>query len=1321
MKKKFLSFLIAIFMFIPAIFMSACGTKSQDPDKNSGGANSKPKTQYEEMTVIADGIIKAFNLSDEEVQTVKLDDKLFSTSPADFNRNLHNELVRRFNEGTPCKYPLSETWFKGMCVALFSVPIGCGDILETRFKDKNLYDTVIRVECQEEALDGAGQPIQNPDGSYQMITTYQYVVTKSITDTQKVIYLSDEKGMLVRAELEFVDEYNFSFSYTDFELDEHGNVRYIDWCYGDSDKHLVELSYLFDQANGFATWFDGLETYELESERDGNIIAAVSEYTCQQIDFEALKAEIIAATTSYKYTITREEMDAATYVYVEDSLEEQASILGPFAGGVNAGMLYHIDENYTGETLTLPDYIDSFTVGLRIPSSVKKIIIPDNVKYVKVGNQQLDSAEGIDNVSPDTEYVPINYEYATRMMSYLFEVIETDPDRDFVVKPYTGEILFSNTNELLCRDEKDNYYIKLKDKQNNPKEVIFQAKDISGFTKNYQPTKVTINTSDFYINGVPRGYISFGEAKNITIYSLENKPIQINADGKYQLDQYRFKAIEDGYYYNEQHETIYIREKYIYVKDANQEQQFGSFAYNVTHEMFKNTILEQYELACISGLKQEIYNQIDVSVNLKEVEIITDEQVAAFGFVFKDGDCDNLDKVKITFTKKYEAEGEMIHYGEDYLVSLNYSKTPYIKTLEVNAPKGRMSIYDTSNNGQYTKIEDLSINSQYTRLILADLEIQGSWALTLPATFTHFGVTGSEDDSAIIKGNLDIYTESKICPLSVEYDYKEEYFYDEQNGIGHLFKTVTSAETDSFHVDGKLNLHTPFTIEEIVSMKEWFRTADRGYVDEYSPNYHQFYTYLLSAHTDVNVYTPFGAKIINVEEVNQSNYKYKSVVSFDVASFDINDYVYYSLGARAQVVKGDQQVTSLHNIALASGDNIFTITISDEQGDSEDIVYTINVYRHSYNTVSCTVTNMDVSMPDFVFNSGSDVKIVAPDGYDFQDVKVIIDGVPTRLYEYSGNYTSGTDYIDEKGVDVQYYRFIGLEEDLELAIELAYKEYNIVYNGKHMASERTFTSYDTYTMQTSAFATMPTDVIEGFVVTEWYDNEYFIGEPITSLSFEGKYETIKLWAKIEPIEIDIRYEYSSRMTHRFTTLPTKYARIMYEEEYGYWSESIAIQNSEFHQYNSTLQGYMATLYHTDSIPDEYSSIYSLSYDMEIQSKFPNAFIDGYITIYVDLYEIQYQFQLLVNENWDSWEESGCVIDEQALPDYEFAGSSYCLNYTVENDGFTLPTVTKSGYNFVGWKVSLTSQSNLTDGSIITELPSGTYGSFVLIVQFEPQV
>lgn len=1329
MKKKFLSFLIAIFMFIPAIFMSACGGGPKKEDSNKD-ASTKPQTQYEEMAVIAENIMSTFDFEDEEVQTAKLEEQLFSTSQgADSNLAIHNELVKRLKQGTPYKYPLSKTWFQGMCVSLFSVPIGCGDILRDKFKDNNLYGTVIRLPYETEVLDGDGQPIQNPDGSYQMQTAYQFVVTKSVSDTKRVIYMRDDsvyngEQSVMRAELVYIDEYNFSFTYTDFGYDEQGNITYVDWCYGDSDKNLVEMYYSNNFNGGYATWFDGIETYEIEPTLEPEVIANANQYLREQIDFVSLKNEVISSTQSHKYEFSREEMDRAAFVYVEKVLEEQEQELGPFAGGVNAGCLYNVDETYTGTTLTLPDYIDSFQAGLRVPNSVTKIIIPDNVKYVKVSQAALDYAEGITNTEPGLGFVPITYEYAKNNLDKLFEKNIPDPDGRSQVIGFTGEILFSDSSELFEKDEKNNLYLKLFDKNSNLKQLLFYANDIQSYVDILQPTKITINTSDYIeVPEVPINFMSYEWAWDQLIYRAEDvdrtTPLQLY-EGRYTISEYKSKAIEDGYYFSDAIGVMYICKGFIYVPDPNfvePDQSTLPFSSYISYDKFKQHLIDEQDIECIKGLRNTINEAVDVSKNLKEVEFITDEQTIMFDFLFKDNNKHSLDKVKITFTKLYQANPGEELYGEDYMVHFGNGKVNVINDLNITTPKGRLSVYG-NGGGEKIQIGNLSLNGEHTILCLATMEVAGNTTINLPASFICFRDIGSNTgDWVTFKGDLTIYTNSKISPLSVNYDYDSDYFFD--GSYGGYIHTIKSAYYRSINVLGDLNIYSQFTASELAGMEAYFKNHGTGYIDEYDTNYHKFLTYLLSEFTDANVHIGFSAASKNMQEVEDSTYVYKAEVDYDQATFDIKDFFYYSSNASVQVKdsKGTD-ITNTQAIALNNGDNIFTVTFKDTEGDSEDIVYVFNIYRYASNTVNITINNMSVTMESIVFNSGSDVKIYAPEGYDFKGISYKDGDEVKNMYNYPGSWNESSDYDHNTGVITEYYMFYDLSQDLELVIDLEYKEYGIIYTGRHMDSERNFTFESYYTIQSEALETIPSDIIPGFVATEWYDNEFCQGEPVTSLSFEGKYETIKLWAKVEPIVIDINYAYLDGMTHRFTTLPTKYARIMYNQEFGYWEESISVYVNEIHEYNSTLKGYTTTLYYNENCLSEHETLYTLSFNQLIVN-YPNMFTDGYITIYVEEFELKYQFYLVASENWDNWADSGCVIDEQALVGYDDSSdSSYIMNYTVNNDGFTLPTVTKSGYNFVGWKVSLNSPSNLTDGSIITNIPSGSYGSFILIATFE---
>lgn len=410
MKKKILSVILSIFMFVPCMFfLTACGNNGGG--NNGGGNNSQSQNlEFSEYETMIFNIATSYDVnlggndsnnavsanSSNANKTMK--SAIFNASP------LTKKSALLANENSLEK-PIYEQIFDSVNGEADKVDANekIGRIMDTMY-GRAFYYTLAAGKCLRDSYNytnfyGVTASGIIPNGQHEQ---QGYYIVKKIDDNNfKLVSLIMEKpydseinqqsflssAMIV--DIFYVDKSNFKFEYRNYE--DYGKL--ISYAYGDSDSRFVYSEYSkinIETEKWEDTYqniiFDGTNAFETQKEDLGKQV--------QEIVFNAKKLnaflnECRALQYNKIQIIENEKLNdaiAAYAMYIYNDGEPGVYF------DIRNGVLYDfdfIDENrqlsgignYGSSTLVIPNNVKGIYAYIRFPADVEKVIVPETVEY----------------------------------------------------------------------------------------------------------------------------------------------------------------------------------------------------------------------------------------------------------------------------------------------------------------------------------------------------------------------------------------------------------------------------------------------------------------------------------------------------------------------------------------------------------------------------------------------------------------------------------------------------------------------------------------------------------------------------------------------------------------------------------------------------------------------------------------------------------------------------------------------------------------------------------------------------------------------------
>lgn len=479
MKKKFVLFLLSIFMLIPfGITATGCGGGN-----DSGGGLQN--LQLDEYKTIATKIIQSFSSVDGVTVSNPAREGGAIRLTSNDGKDFIDEIMEIANA-----YPYKEvtgdlsSYRNAMFKQLFNIPIACGEVLYEEYDLTSFYGISAEIQGYDEyisILKEDEEIIVTILDQYEDSVTYNYMSVdyKSVSDFKcKMVCFSPTMG-------------------------------FVNYTYLDSNLRLVEIYYdtenISDLSGNIVKKFDIVSSSsEVSYVLTGSDIEEICK-SCVDImdENENLSRHIdmiVAPANNYQYTLSSSALERKMAKFLEE-LESAELVLPEATFSVENGILEYVNlENLKDMiALTIPNNVKAIPLdGIRITENIKKIIIPSSVEVFVMRTETYGSIANEYGLEPNLPeyapgYVEVPFEYL-RNLTINFASIEKlvmeedgsshyeSADKQFSLDSvvWTDCPLFENTSGgntyIKCRTADD-----IKNNRNNYQSLLFIVKDLKAY------------------------------------------------------------------------------------------------------------------------------------------------------------------------------------------------------------------------------------------------------------------------------------------------------------------------------------------------------------------------------------------------------------------------------------------------------------------------------------------------------------------------------------------------------------------------------------------------------------------------------------------------------------------------------------------------------------------------------------------------------------------------------------------------------------------------------------------------------------------------
>ncbi len=921
MKKKLFTFFTSAFLLIPTMLgLTGCGGKGEITYDD-----------YEEIKTIASTIINSYDTLkvSEDVSTSKPAKNTFASS-TEFSPNDLFDMLNDSSSKVVCQ--TSKTWFEGMTQSMFAMALAGGKLMADEYEDPDYFGTVLK------AWEGSDPTPENPDANI----AYEYFQLKEVDEYNKTLLVyGPQDNFYLKMTMYFKDKNNFEVEYVSCNLTaDEENYEQIDYWYANSDKQLLQVMfYNWGDLAGEtyeATWHNGIDTFQIEPGVLNNPAEDCIEYILERKNPKANIPEVRAMGTTEKYSFHYDKMWEAFDFFMGDLINDTENLDAgtPFTNRIVDGCLMGINYEYvTEEVITLPTGIDSIMWGMAIPNTIKKIIIPNNVKYIKIRQQDYDTALAsynaqngfTSNTSPDLKnsfvdstdggaetYVKLPAELAEYTSSPLFVLVDQDGSwLNSGMQEFTNIEFSTSSAQTLFSYTPDGggVCVTLEDFNMQPQTLCFALKDVEKVFEDV--------LRDVVFNGTTQSLIDYAKEK-------------ISIDGITMLPQATRSVEQDA----EQGTLDLVK-----------------FVKTLTINAETNNYIDL-------GMFRKTNSNGDTIPNLYTLQ-------------------------KITLNCPTADESEYSSVG----ISLGYTSIKSIDVIEVNTVTKQIAIqgdidYQMEVGAIYFEApEAYHLSLQYITLKASNID--------MPAKIRELSLTGF-----VGANNLTMNFSKAVSLIDLDnhhlddqynhYSYEFMAYYDKELGYDR--------DTTSFTLKHLPTVNGTFAI----SLAESFDAiTDKNELWEASNNYESYaqdteekmqksawitYNIMKFYPERINFYGPLSAVIFDSKKV--ADKEYKITLTNSKETIDVKDYFYnnYSSTYKLSTTNNFENPLSSTNISLEYGNNIVYMQLTSEDGQ-QTCVYKLNFYRSAKYTASFVDRNGLLDDIEDVYYDENKLVFTLPTGY----------------------------------------------------------------------------------------------------------------------------------------------------------------------------------------------------------------------------------------------------------------------------------------------------------------------------------------------------
>lgn len=357
MKKKILTFMLAICLVIPCMFTLVACSKGGDPHKNS---------EFDEFKTIITSVLDRYTF-EESIASAHINAKLMSAmaTPMSLTQNDRTDLLNMINNDSNKTQVNANYYYQDAFEQSFYMPLICGEVYAYTLEEDNFYGQKMLMETNNQYL------MVESSGTHKYI--YCYTPAGTIYDENHFDVL----------DLNYVSPNDFEFTMIGFNAD-YSQVSYI---FGDESKSIVVISKNTngDSGSNFVVATLGGTAYESQSD---SILTSAFNLISSEVQAQD-KTKIQSTITGYT-TISNEAYQTAMDKYFNDEGGEKTNSI---EWVISQGHL--LAYNGTETEITIPLSVTSISNHFTVPSTVTKLTIPKSITAIE-NNPQEGNMTGFD-------------------------------------------------------------------------------------------------------------------------------------------------------------------------------------------------------------------------------------------------------------------------------------------------------------------------------------------------------------------------------------------------------------------------------------------------------------------------------------------------------------------------------------------------------------------------------------------------------------------------------------------------------------------------------------------------------------------------------------------------------------------------------------------------------------------------------------------------------------------------------------------------------------------------------------------------------------
>ena len=1030
MKKRLFTFFMGIFMLIPTMFgLTGCG----------GNKNKVSYDDYEEIKEIVSTIINSYDTlrNSEDVAMAKPHNNSFASTSNEFSVDDILDMLDSSESKFICQ--TSKTWFDSTTQSLFAMALAGGKIMAEDYKDPNYYGTVLK------AWEGSEPTPENPDAQI----AYEYFQLKEVDKYNKTLLVyGPESDFYLKMTIYFKDESDFRVEYLGYDPAANGtDFDLLNYQYADSQRNLINIHYqnYGSEEMCIATWHNGIDTFQIEQGVLNSTADACIDYIIERNNPMANYDEITSVGTTPKYTFHYDRMWKAFDDLMGDFADalEDMDTGTPFTGMIQNGCLTGINYSYVKEeVLTLPAGIDSITWGLHIPNTVKKIIIPNNVKYIKVRETEYNTALECYN---DAQNNPVSIAKQSSRRAFVGSVggQETYVNLPAELAPYISSPLFSVVGpdgNWLPGSEEATF--------SNIEFSTSEAQTLFSYTEDRGGVCVTLN--------------DFNDQPQTLCFALKN-PIKLFKD-----------ALEDVVF---EDNTCSLLDYCINKIKETGTNILPSATMETQRKIFDG------EIDPITFVKTITYNFTDVSNSSPNTDMFRKQDPQTYETM---KGLYTIDKVTLNFTITKPEN------MQNYVASLRFddSSIKTIRVLEINTNAEQIAIGASTNNR--IEFESIYLTGDNVTFVHVDSIILKAQNLDLPANTDELVLRNftSTSNLTINSNNIVAIIDRYDDPEHGEYTYKYTEYQISIDPHIIQYETTDFVVKDLPVINGKFVLNLGESLDNLTDRTfAWERDfiADYGDTDdEKKQTAWVLYNILKHYPEKIDIAGPLSAVIFGGEKVADGEYKISLTNTID--EIDLKDYFYNAYGSTYKLSTTNNFTTPLSEteVELEYGDNIYYLELTSA-AKQETKVYKLNFYRKAKYIATMMDKNGLIDKLDDVAFDENKLTFMLPIGYTAESVEIVTyprsGAIPTPTepgkykitFEFDSNVNSNFYYFDgdaDSSIDGNFTFYKQNPSTMEYELET--DPYGVAahfrvecYITKYNSCELSFRFYDEHTRESS--------------------------------------------------------------------------------------------------------------------------------------------------------------------------------------------------------------------------------------------------------------